>query len=169
MSKENREIQSHKCFICGGQGKKRHYHDVLEDENYVCDNCRFVASRTFNSKNNRKVPSRHIWLNLLKDSYDKKCNNFRCMISKMQLSQEYGDPLYLTLDHDIPQGNKYRIVAAVINDMKNDHTTIEFIRNIEILWKMIKQKGNKLSDKMVFRFEKTNKGIKNWKRYIPHS
>jgi hypothetical protein len=164
MKTNDKTIAQNSCFICGQRGVKHNFKVKDNRQQFICNECYPIASRTFNKKNNRKVPSRSTWLNLLQKSYDKKCNKFRCMISRMKLNSKIGDSLYLTLDHTTPRKANFAIVASVINDMKNDHTTNEFIRNIEILSKMTKQKNYKYSDKMMFRFEKTKKGIKNWKR-----
>lgn len=155
------------CYICSTPeiAGNRAGHEI-------CRRCLPQANRRHNKvrgKSNREVPvpTPQQWLDLLRHAWDARSQVFRCQLSGLPLNLEDNKgPLYPSLDHDRPGQPEWRVVAWVINDMKNDHTGAEFLRNIRHLARILEndQPNAERADKCARFFSRAPDGIQYWKR-----
>ena len=155
----------------GKSGKPIHDETVS-----ICKTCLPYATRKFNPRRGKSrreipVPLQGEWIKTLKRSHNG--SDFRCEVSGLPLEmKDYKSPLYITLDHDYPAGKgankkvEYLAVAQVINDMKSDHSKIEFWRNIKALAEITKggTPDHDIAKKHRKKFLHAKSGISGWSR-----
>lgn len=140
----------------------------------LCASCDGLSRRQFNSRRGKKrsrkipIPTPWAWLEILRRAWDSDANVFRCGITGVQLDPaDVNGPLYPTLDHIVPGTANWTVAASVFNDMKNDHTRQEFVRNILVLAQILSEepaRGHELADRFVSVFRRGADGISNWHR-----
>lgn len=107
----------------------------------LCGRCDVIRQRKptpshRGRQKNRPVPAptTEEWISALHRSWMITGDCFRCELSGLRLNlDDPHSPLSMSCDHDPPGSGAFLIVAWVINDMKNDHDRIEFVRNIKAL------------------------------------
>lgn len=166
------------CIICGQPGAPRRIRlhpdeargGSCSEVSNLCDVCRkLVDKKPSPSLRGRKrdrhvpAPTTRMWIDALRRSWGMSGDCFRCELSGLRLDTiDPHSPLAVSCDHDPPGSNNYLVVAWLLNDMKNDHTRVEFYRNVRALAEIIAHGAPDIA--AAERHHDSFSGISHWRR-----